>query len=104
MPLDEAFKASLLSNYRVREERQNARATQKIDSGIEAQAAVFKIPTEEWERIREFGVGARIVTPTDVGILDLVTGRKSGFPSERQSARLLQVLQKAVDHGYDPPA
>lgn len=104
MPLDEAFKASLLSDYRVHEDRQNARATQKIDNGIEAQAVVFRISKEDWERIREFGVQARIVTPTDVGILDLVTGRKSGFPSERQSARLLQVLQKAVDHGFDPPA
>ena len=104
MPLDPPFRESLVSNGMVREERQNARATQKIDSGIEAQSAVFTISKDDWERVRTFGVQAHILTPTDIGILDLVTGRKSGFPSERQSARLLQVLSRANDHGLETPA
>lgn len=104
MPLDAAFREGLVSNYVVREERQNARTTQKIDSGIEAQAAVFKVSKDDWEQVRTFGMQARILTPTDIGILDLVTGRKSGLPSERQSARLLQVLSRAIDHGFETSA
>jgi hypothetical protein len=103
MPLDPSFRESLVSNSMVREESQNARTTQKIDSGIEAQSAVFKLSKDDWERVRTFGVQAHILTPTDIGILDLVTGRKSGFPSERQSARLLQVLSRANDHGLETP-
>jgi hypothetical protein len=103
MPLDPTFLETLLSNHTVREERQNSRTTQKIDSGIEAQAAVFNLSQDTWEQVRVFGMQARILSPTDIGILDLVTGRKSGFPSERQSARLLQVLSRANDHGLEMP-
>lgn len=100
MPLDPEFTQTLVSAIEVREEAASAKRTQKIDNSIHVQTAVFEIPPTTWEEIRSFGIESKIVSPTEVSILDLVTGRKSGFPSERQSARLLAVLQKAKDHGF----
>lgn len=100
MPLDSEFTQTLVSAVEVRERASSAKRTQKIDNSIHVQTAVFEIPLPMWEEIRSFGIEAKIVSPTDVAILDLVTGRKSGFPSERQSAKLLAVLQKAKDHGF----
>ena len=100
MPLQGEFVDTLVSATAVREEAVAARKTQKIDNSIQVQAAVFEIPTTTWQSVREFSIAHKLVSPTDASILDLVTGRKSGFPSERQSARLLAVLQKAKDHGF----
>lgn len=100
LPLSSEFIDTLVSATEVRDEARSARQTQKIDNSIQVQAAVFEIPPTTWEEVRSFGIESRIVSPTDVGILDLITGRKSGFPSERQSARLLAVLQKAKEHGF----
>lgn len=100
MRLDDDFVDTLVSASVVREDAVAARKTQRIDNSIQVQAAVFEIPTTTWQSIREFSLTNRLLSPTDASILDLVTGRKSGFPSERQSARLLAVLQKAKDHGF----
>ena len=100
MTLPPDFTGTLVSTSEVQEEIQQAKRTQKIDNSIHVQSAVFEISRDSWEEVRSFGIEAKIVSPTDVGILDLVTGRKSGFPSERQSSRLLAVLQKAKDHGF----
>lgn len=100
LPLDTDFTDTLVSAVEVREEAKEAKKTQKIDNSIHVQTAVFEVPPATWEEVRSFSMEARIVSPTDVSILDLVTGRKSGFPSERQSARLLTVLKKAKDHGF----
>lgn len=100
--LNSEFLAELAPASKIIDQKHEARATQKIDNSIQVQTAVFEIPPSEWERIREFGMESRLVSPTDVGILDLVTGRKSGFPSERQSARLISILNKAQEHGFQP--
>ncbi|WP_459385253.1 AIPR family protein [Arthrobacter humicola] len=85
----------------VRAEAQSAsKATQRIDNSIDIQKKVFSTTKEEWESLRTFAVANRVAGPTDIGILDVVTGRKGGFPSERQSARLIATLEKARAKGF----
>lgn len=94
------FLAELIDSS-VRAEAQSAsKATQKIDNSIDIQKQVFSTTKEEWEELRTFAVANRVAGPTDIGILDVVTGRKRGFPSERQSARLIATLQKAREKGF----
>lgn len=77
-----------------------AKAKQKINNSIDIQKQVFSTTKEEWEDLRTFAVANRVAGPTDMGIPDVVTGRKRGFPSERQSARLIATLQKARGKGF----
>lgn len=88
------------SRTTVARQRKEAEKTQKIDSGIQAQTKVLSMQASEWLAVEEFGRANRLVSPTDIDILALVTGRKVGVPSEAQAKRLLQVMQKCVDHGY----
>lgn len=83
-----------------RGEMRDAAATQRIDTGIQSQQEVYSIPHEEWERLLEFGRARRIVTPIDVGIVEVAAGHRRGIPSERQSKRLLEILRRARAEGF----
>lgn len=80
--------------------RRDAANTQKIDDGIAAQTKVVTMQPSEWVSVQEFGSSKRLVSPKEIDLLALVTGRKQGFPTEAQCKVLLALLQKCVDHGY----
>lgn len=90
----------LVSADSVRESHRDARAVQKIDNAIAAQAKVFDITKDEWCRIQDFASENRLLSPTDSSILALVTGLLTKVPSELQAKRLLQIRQRVIDHGY----
>jgi len=92
---------SVGSRERAVERRRDAAQVQKIDKGIDAQARVVAKQPSEWLALEEFARPRRLLSPTVSGILDVVIGRKSGFPSEAQSTKLLQLLSQAVDLGFE---
>lgn len=94
------FLAGLADPSAVAESRRNARQTQKIDNGINQQMRLLEIPVEHWIELRDFALSNRVGSPTDLGILDLVTGRRPGLPSERQAARLLTLVNTANARGF----
>lgn len=94
------FRAELVDGAAVRTARRAARVLQRVDDGIQGQTAVLAIPAVEWAAIQEFAVDHRLLTPTDAGILALVTGARPGVPSERQAARLLEIQRRVIDNGY----
>ena len=100
MRLPETFLTGLADPSTIAQKRRTARDTQKIDDGINQQKRVFEIPKEQWLELREFTLSNGVGSPTDMSILDLVTGRKSGFPTERQSARLLTLAAAANSKGF----
>ncbi|GGB18850.1 hypothetical protein GCM10011492_05890 [Flexivirga endophytica] len=86
----------------VSDRRRAAEKVQKIDDGIAAQTKVVTMQPSEWVAVQEFGTTHRLVSPKDMDLLAYVTGRKSGFPTDAQCRVLLGLLQKCIDHGYDP--
>lgn len=100
--LSEDVLAGLEHGVTATQKKKDARATQKIDTGIDSQVKVLSMQPSEWVSVQEFLRGSRLLSPTDAGILDLVTGRRPGVPSEAQAKRLLALLQKAADSGFVP--
>lgn len=98
--LPEGFTRELVDSSVRTEAKSASKATQRIDNGIDIQTQVLSTTKEEWESLRTFALANRVAGPTDLGILDVVTGRKNGFPSERQSARLMATLSKAREKGF----
>jgi hypothetical protein len=94
------FLASLVDPSAVAESRRNARQTQKIDNGINQQMRLLEVPAAHWIELRDFALSNRVGSPTDIGILDLMTGRRPGLPSERQAARLLALVGAANAKGF----
>lgn len=99
--LSPEFVSGLGSRAVVSEKRRAAVTTQKIDDGIGAQTVVVTKQASEWVALEEFTRAKRMMTETDQGILAMVTGRKAGFPSEAQSKRLLQLLHRAAELGFE---
>jgi len=85
----------------VTEKKKAAAAVQKIDSGIAAQTRVVTMQASEWVAIEEFARSRKLASPTDLDILAYVTGRKNGFPTEAQAGRLLRLLAKCEEYGFE---
>lgn len=102
LPLPADVRQWLLTRDVVAEAKKDAVAVQRIDSGIEAQTAVFEIPTVEWLSMEDFLATNRLLTPDERSVMGLMTGRKSGVPSEKQAAWLLRIKAKAESHGFQP--
>jgi hypothetical protein len=102
LPIDlpATMSGDLVARDAAKSERRSARAQQKIDDGIQAQAAVLAIEPREWMELERFCKTTRLLTEKDVGILALVTGTRPGLPSELQSRHLLGLRDRAVAHGY----
>jgi len=97
--LPENFWAGLASADDNRHEAKTARQTQKIDNGIEVQRQVFKVPPAQWSTILREGSSRRLLTPKEIGILQIAAQMPAKIPTERQSAILIEILDKAQQEG-----
>jgi hypothetical protein len=91
----------LVSSDQVRSRKKAAVLEQRVDDGIQIQAAALAVPRDEWLAIRRFAQQRRLLSPIDAGILELVTRPNPGIPSERQAARLMELRQRVSANGYD---
>ncbi len=97
--LPAAFFDDLTSQEEQAVEKKDARKTQKIDDGIDAQKQVLAVPPQKWTKILEEGTKKRFLTPKEVGILQIARQMPSKIPTEKQSAVLVGVLEKATSEG-----
>jgi hypothetical protein len=95
----EEFWTSLLSADDNRHEAKTARQTQKIDNGIEAQKQVLAVSSQNWTKILEEGTRRKFLTPKEMGILQIARQIPAKIPTERQSAVLVTILDKAASEG-----
>ncbi|WP_186398154.1 AIPR family protein [Stappia sp. P2PMeth1] len=97
--LPEAFWPGLASAEDNRHEAKAARQTQKIDNGIEVQKQVFEVPTAHWSLILKEGASRRLLTPKEMGILKIAEQIPAKIPTEKQSAVLMEIFDKAQQEG-----
>ncbi|MBV1703212.1 MAG: hypothetical protein KGQ28_00195 [Hyphomicrobiales bacterium] len=97
--LPEEFWAGLASAEENRHEAKSARQTQKIDNGIEAQRQVLEVPPTRWSAILREGSSRRLLTPKEMGILQIAAQMPTKIPTERQSAILIEILNRAHQEG-----
>ena len=95
----QAFRDDLVSLEEHKEEARDAKKTQKIDDGIAMQQQVFEVPVKQWTLILEEGMKKKFLTPKEIGILRIAQQIPARIPTEKQSAVLLDVLEKAREEG-----
>ena len=93
------FIEELVSKEEITHEKRSAVKVQKIDSGIKAQKKVMDIPASKWAYLLAEGQKKHLFSPKEVGILQIATRIPQKIPSEKQSAILLEVLEKAEEEG-----
>ncbi|MBU0723346.1 MAG: AIPR family protein [Alphaproteobacteria bacterium] len=97
--LPEEFWVALTSVEDNRHEAKTARQTQKIDNGIEVQKQVFEVPTAQWALILKEGTSRRLLTPKEMGILQIAEQIPVKIPTEKQCAVLMEILGRAHQEG-----
>ncbi len=99
--LPDEFDGECLSRDDHLSEKRAARNTQKVDNGIEAQTKVFAIPAARWIAVHETLAAKRLLTPKEIGILNVAMQMPMKIPTEKQCAVLLETIEKARAEGID---
>jgi hypothetical protein len=93
------FGGELLSREEQLTEKRDARNTQRVDNGIEAQAKVLSIPAPKWAMIHDTLAAKRLLTPKEIGVLKIAMQMPMKIPTDRQCAVLLDTIGKARAEG-----
>lgn len=101
--LPDEFWVRLASAEDNRIEAKTARQTQKIDNGIEAQGRVIAIPASSWQTIRTRMSAKLLLTPKEIGVLNVAVQMPAKIPTESQSRVLIGILEKCRDEGVVLP-
>ena len=91
---------ALLTGEDQKETKRSAVKDQRMLNGIEAQTVVVKAGRDFWISAREWGSAKRVLTATEVGILDVAASVPARIPSEKQSLRALESLRKLHAEGF----
>ena len=81
--------------------QKSARKEQKVVNDIQVQTLVVNYPVEMWMRLSEFVVKNHMVTPTDVSALAIACKMPAKIPNTYQCKRLLALLRKASEEGFN---
>lgn len=80
----------------------SAKKEQKITNDINAQMEVVKYPIDLWKRLSEFAVMKHMVNDSDVVALSIACKIPTKLPNVYQSKKLLMILEKAKEEGFNP--
>jgi hypothetical protein len=97
--LPSGFDEQLLSLEDQASEVKTAKQTQKVDNGIEAQRRVLEVSAAQWKRLHQALSVKHLLTPKEIGILNIAMQIPARIPTEKQCAVLLDTLEKARSEG-----
>jgi hypothetical protein len=98
--LDQPLLAELVDSEEERYRETGAKKTQIIDTGIDCQKYVFERGSEYWQRIRQWNSSRQVLSPKQMGILDVACSMPGRIPSDRQCQVLMDIEQKVVEDGF----
>ncbi len=90
-----------ISQDEVRGEEKSARKVQKQLNGIQAQISVVKAGGDFWQDALNWGLGRNILSSTETGILRVAASIPDKVPTEKQSVRAMDVLEKMQREGFE---
>lgn len=97
----EDFKQELIWKTEQKNRESDARSIQKQLNQASAMIKVAEYGADGWKKVLAWGLDAKIFTPMEISLLKTaVEMENSKFPSERQCARILQILEKARMESY----
>jgi hypothetical protein len=97
--LPETFWGSLSTSDDTKFEARNAKQTQRIDDGIEAQRQVIAIAGSVWENLCDRMTARKLLTPKEIVIMGIASKLPGKLPNERQCAVLMEILERAHEEG-----
>ena len=68
-------------------------------NGIEAQTIVVQAGSNFWSEIERWGMSKGLLSPDDIGILDVARSVPAKLPTEKQSLRAIEILRRLHGEG-----
>lgn len=101
IPLSDQFIKELAFAADEKDETKQAKNEQRQVNNASAMIQVAEYGIENWKAVLNWGIANRVFTPQDISFLKAAIAMESGkFPSEKQCARILQVLEKAREESF----
>ena len=97
--LPEDFWGGLASNEDNRHEAKSARKVQKIDNDIEGQLQILAIPGGRWRTLCSQMSAKQLLTPKEIGIMNIAAQIPTKIPTESQSHVLITILERCRREG-----
>ncbi len=99
--LDEAFVKELIYSYQQKESEKDARREQKLTNKVNAMVEVANYGVDNWKELVSWNSTHNVLSPTDINFVKVAIRMERGeFPSEKQCAVILRVLDKAREEGF----
>ena len=95
----EALKLELVGSAERMEVKRTAVKDQQMLNGIEVQMIVVQAGSALWSDVKEWGMSKGLLSPDDRGILDVARSVPAKVPSEKQSLRAIEILQRLHEEG-----
>ena len=95
----DALDTELVSSSERDEVKRDAVKDQRMLNGIEAQMAVVQAGSALWSDVKVWGMSKGLLSETDQGILDVAISIPDKVPSEKQSVRTIEILQRLHEEG-----
>lgn len=101
IPLGEPFIRELAYASDDQEEKKEAKKEQRQVNSASAMIQVAEYGVENWKEVLSWGISNRVLTPQEISFLKVAIAMESGrFPSEKQCARILQILEKVREESF----
>ncbi len=95
----EALDSELVSSVERSEVKRAAVKDQRLLNGIEAQTRVVQAGSALWREVKVWGMSRALLSAADQGILDVAISIPAKVPSEKQSVRTIEILQRLHEEG-----
>ena len=80
--------------------KKTAETTQKIVTGIEIQTQVVQLGAPFWSQLQRWGRLKSLLGPTEDSLLAVAAEMPRKIPTERQSARIMEIKAKLEEEGF----
>jgi len=97
LKLSSEFINSLVLNEEVKYEEKEAKKVQKIDNAIELSVKIFKLSSDAWQDMIEWGNEKKLLNPSQMQLLNLIPLGK--YPSDKQSKKIVETILYLEDEG-----
>ena len=90
----------LIEYEEIFEREKDAEEIQKQDNEINSMTYVFEKGDAFWKTLRSWNEDAKILSPKEIGVLNVACKIPKMIPSDKQSQILIAIEERAVEEGY----
>lgn len=95
------FKDFLIDKYCEHQDEKDAKHEQRAVNRVTAMIDVANFGVENWKKLHKWGESTKVLNPAELSFIRVAIAMEQGnFPSEKQSIKIMQILDRAREESY----